>query len=82
MHVAEIEATFEPSTARAVEESLALEAADLVDDRSQSRVSAADGVLSIVIEATDLVALRAACNTWTGLLEVAEATAKTIDHRF
>lgn len=53
--------------------SLTPEAADLEDDRSTTHVTIEDDRLVIDIEASDLVALRAAANTWMGLLRTAES---------
>lgn len=53
--------------------SLLPEARSLRDARSNTDISVADGRLVLDIEAADLVALRAATNTWLGLLETAES---------
>ena len=61
--------------ARVVAESLALEVGEIDDERSRTSL-ARDGVrVELVVEAADLVALRAASNTWLSLLGVAERTA-------
>lgn len=65
--------------ARLVERSLRPEVADLADERSWTTLSRSGATLSIRIEATDLVALRAAANTWLTLLDVVETAARTGD---
>ena len=77
VHTLTIEVDPGDSEARLIERSLSPEAADLVDDRSRTTVDRSGGRLRIHIEATDLVALRAAMNTWMGLLSVAESTRGT-----
>jgi KEOPS complex subunit Pcc1 len=64
-------------TARLIERSIQPEVADLVDERSQTAVSQNERSLTVRIEATDLVALRAAMNTWLTLLDTAETVART-----
>lgn len=72
-HTTRISATFDSATAATQAKlSLAPEAAELIDDRSQTTVSQAEEILTIRIEAMDLVALRAAINTWCGLLQVVD----------
>ena len=48
------------------------ELAPLTDARSRAEIAVEDRVLSLRIEAADLIACRAAVNTWAGLLGVAE----------
>lgn len=55
--------------------------ADLADERSWTAVSREGAVLTVRIDATDLVALRAAMNTWLTLLDTAETVAEIADHR-
>ena len=55
-----------------VARSLRPEVGDIEDDRSQTTLSRTDETLTLTIEATDLVALRAGINTWLSLLAVAE----------
>ncbi|MFC6904736.1 KEOPS complex subunit Pcc1 [Halalkalicoccus tibetensis] len=62
--------------ARHVERSVRPELAGLADDRSRTSISREEATLSVRIEAEDLVALRAATNTWLTLLEVAERAAE------
>lgn len=65
--------------ARLIERSLRPEIEDLADERSWTTLSRSGATLSIRIEATDLVALRAAANTWLTLLDVTETTVRTGD---
>ncbi|MFB6082155.1 MAG: KEOPS complex subunit Pcc1 [Halanaeroarchaeum sp.] len=59
--------------ARIVERSVAVEAGDIAGDRSRATVERDGDTVTIEIEATDLVALRAGQNTWLSLVQVAEA---------
>jgi len=43
------------------------------DDRSRVRASRDGAELELLVEASDLIALRAAVNTWCSLISVAEA---------
>ena len=61
--------------ARIVETSIAREVGEIDDDRSRTSLSRDGRTVEIVVEAADLVALRAACNTWLSLAGVAEETA-------
>ena len=46
---------------------------DAIDgDRTTATLSREEGTLTLTIEAADLVALRAGCNTWATLTTVAE----------
>lgn len=60
---------------RIIEQSLRQEIGEIDDERSQTTISREECTLSIQIHAKDLVALRAALNTWLSLLAVAEETA-------
>ena len=60
--------------ARVVEQALAQEVGEIDDDRSRTHLSRDGRAVSIEIEAADLVALRAAQNTWLSLATVAERT--------
>lgn len=67
--------TFEyatPARARRVERSLIPEVGDIDDERSQTRLRRNGETLELVVEAADLVALRAGMNTWLSLVTVAE----------
>lgn len=61
--------------AATVERSIAQEIGEIDDDRSSTTVSREGRVVSIHIDAADLVALRAAANTWLSLTSVAERVA-------
>jgi KEOPS complex subunit Pcc1 len=58
--------------ARRVERALAPEVGDIDDDRSRTRLDREAAELRLAIEARDLVALRAALNTWLSLVSAAE----------
>lgn len=62
-------------SARAVAEALSPELGEIDDDRSRTRLARDGAVLTLFVEASDLVALRAAVNTWLSLVEVAERVA-------
>ena len=61
-------------TARAeiVERSVGREVGEIDDDRSTARLGRRGATVEIEILADDLVALRAASNTWCSLVDVAE----------
>jgi KEOPS complex subunit Pcc1 len=63
-----------PERTRRVERALSPEVDDLADNRSRTALSRETTRLDLTILARDLVALRAALNTWLSLLSVAEAT--------
>ncbi len=74
----ELDFAFEYASADAaatVERSIAQEIGEIDDDRSSTTVSREGRVVSIHIDAADLVALRAAANTWLSLTSVAERVA-------
>ena len=79
-HVATL-ALDQPSAARArvVERSLAQEVGEIDDDRSATTLARDGRTVRLTVEAADLVALRAAANTWLSLAAVAEETAETVD---
>ena len=67
--------TFEyddPEHARRVERSLGPELDDIDGDRTMASLDRAGATLTLTVEADDLVALRAGCNTWATLASVAE----------
>ncbi|EMA39708.1 KEOPS complex subunit Pcc1 [Halobiforma nitratireducens] len=68
-----------PSRARLVAESVAREIGEIDDDRSRTRIDREDTTITLEIDAADVVALRAALNTWFSLLDVAERTAAVGD---
>ncbi|MFB6167535.1 MAG: KEOPS complex subunit Pcc1 [Haloferacaceae archaeon] len=63
--------------ARLVADAVAVETTGVaaVDDRSRTGVAQTDETVVVRVEAADLVALRAACATWTRLVGVAERVA-------
>ncbi|MFB6160262.1 MAG: KEOPS complex subunit Pcc1 [Haloferacaceae archaeon] len=63
--------------ARTVADAVAVEAGAIaaVDDRSRAAVERDGSLVRVRVDAADLVALRAACNTWTRLVGVAEDVA-------
>jgi KEOPS complex subunit Pcc1 len=65
--------------ARTVERSLRQEVGEIDDDRSTTGLDRDGRHLAITIDAADLVALRAAANTWLSLAEVADGVAETVD---
>jgi KEOPS complex subunit Pcc1 len=64
-----------PERAATVAAAVARETAALADDRSTAAVARDDDTLTVAVSAADLVALRAATNTWTGLVGAAERAA-------
>ena len=60
--------------ASVVAASVEREVGEIDDERSRTTLELADRRLTITVEARDLVALRAALNTWNGLVSVAERT--------
>ncbi|OVE84793.1 KEOPS complex subunit Pcc1 [Natronolimnobius baerhuensis] len=75
-HDATLEFEYEtPARAHLVADSIAREIGEIDDERSQTTLERADSTICIQITATDVIALRAAMNTWSTLLEVAEQTA-------
>lgn len=74
--------TFEYETttlAETVERSLRREIGQIDDSRSTTALDRDGSTISLTIDAADLVALRAAANTWLSLTAVAERTAETVD---
>lgn len=67
------------AVARAVERSLRQEVGEIDDDRSATQLARTDDAVELTIDAADLVALRAAANTWLSLASVAERVAETVD---
>ena len=61
-----------PAHARRVERAVAPELGDIDDDRSETCLRRSDEELTLVVAATDLVALRAGLNSWLSLIDVAE----------
>ncbi|ELY94936.1 KEOPS complex Pcc1-like subunit [Natrialba chahannaoensis JCM 10990] len=65
----------QPSRAQIVAESVAREIGEIDDERSQTTIEREESVVAVRIEAADVIALRAAVNTWFSLIGVAEQTA-------
>ncbi len=59
--------------ARRVERAVAPEIGDIEGDRTRASLDRDDATLELRVTADDLVALRAGVNTWTTLVEVADA---------
>ncbi|ADB60369.1 Protein of unknown function DUF2144 [Haloterrigena turkmenica DSM 5511] len=75
-HDATLEFDYEtPSRARLVAESVAREIGEIDDERSQTTIDRDGSVVRIEIDAADVIALRAALNTWFTLVDVAEQAA-------
>ena len=75
-HDATLEFDYEtPSRARIVAESVAREVGEIDDDRSRTSIDRDGSIVRIDIDAADVIALRAALNTWFTLIDVAERTA-------
>ncbi|ELZ13261.1 KEOPS complex Pcc1-like subunit [Haloterrigena salina JCM 13891] len=75
-HDATLEFDYEtPSRARLVAESVAREVGEIDDDRSQTTIDRDGSTVRIEIDAADVIALRAALNTWFTLVDVAEQAA-------
>ncbi|QRV15566.1 KEOPS complex Pcc1-like subunit [Haloterrigena salifodinae] len=76
-HDATLEFDYEtPSRARLVAESVAREVGEIDDDRSQTTIDRDGSTVCIDIDAADVIALRAALNTWFTLVDVAEHAAE------
>lgn len=78
-HDATLSVTYDDERrARTVADAIAVEAGAIadVDARSRAAVEREGRRVSVRIDAADLVALRAACNTWSRLVSVAEELAE------
>ena len=74
-HDATLSFEYESSArARAVSRSISQEVGEIDGDRSAATVERHDDRVVVRVVADDLVALRAGCNTWGSLVEVAERT--------
>jgi KEOPS complex subunit Pcc1 len=62
----------DPESARRVQRSVAIEVGDIEGDRSTATLDRDGATLVVTVAASDLVALRAGCNTWLSLVSVAE----------
>ncbi|MFC7194926.1 KEOPS complex subunit Pcc1 [Halosimplex aquaticum] len=74
------EAVFEfdypdPESARRVYRSVGAEVGDIDGDRTTASLDRDGATLTVTVAASDLVALRAGCNTWLSLVSVAETCA-------
>jgi len=69
------------AAASIVERSLRREIGEIDDERSSAALERAGRTLTVSVEAADLVALRAATNTWLSLVDVAESTKSAGDER-
>ncbi|PSQ16589.1 KEOPS complex Pcc1-like subunit [Halobacteriales archaeon QS_8_69_26] len=68
--------------ARLVADVLGNDVGEIDDDRSRTDLTRDGRTVRVRVEAADLVALRAAANTWVGLVDVVERTmAVADDHR-
>jgi len=63
------------SLAATVKRSVSLEAGDIEGDRTRASVEREGATLRVTVDAADLIALRAGCNTWLSLVDVAEQCA-------
>jgi len=71
----------DPTRARTIERSLRQEIGEIDDDRSLTDLRRDGEVLDVTVEAADLIALRAAGNTWLSLVSVAEEAASIASQR-
>lgn len=62
----------EPTRARCIAASVRQEVGEIDGDRSETTIERRGATVAVRIRAADLVALRAALNTWCTLLTVAE----------
>ncbi|WP_459191784.1 KEOPS complex subunit Pcc1 [Halosimplex sp. J119] len=61
--------------ARRVERSVGVEVGDIEGDRTTASLDREGTTVTVTVTASDLVALRAGCNTWLSLVSVAESCA-------
>jgi KEOPS complex subunit Pcc1 len=79
-HDATLEFEYETAArARLVAESVAREVGEIDDERSRTTIERDGSLVRLEIDAADVVALRAALNTWFSLVDVAERTADVGD---
>jgi KEOPS complex subunit Pcc1 len=64
----------DPGAAELVATSLRQDVDRIDDDRSTAAVTREGATLRVTVRATDLTALRAGCNTWGTLVDVADRT--------
>lgn len=65
----------DPTAASVVERSVRPEVGDIDGDRTVVDLDRNGAVVTVTVDAADLVALRAGCTTWLSLLSVAESCA-------
>ncbi|MFB6120390.1 MAG: KEOPS complex subunit Pcc1 [Halobacteriaceae archaeon] len=76
MHAATLRFSYaDAARASVVAASVAREAGDIEGDRTEATVDRDGATVTVRVSADDLVALRAGTNTWTSLVETAEAAA-------
>ena len=76
-HDATLEFAYEtPSRAALIAESVAREIGEIDDARSRTTIVHEETLVRIEIEAADVIALRAALNTWFTLVDIAERSAE------
>ena len=74
MHTAELSFRYDsPQAAALVAVAVGQEVGEIDSERASSTLSRDGSRLTVEIDADDLVALRAGLNTWSALVEVAEA---------
>ncbi|WP_440769289.1 KEOPS complex subunit Pcc1 [Natronorubrum sp. DTA28] len=79
-HDASLEFDYEsPTRATLVAESVAREIGEIDDDRSRTKIDRDGSTVRVDVVAADVIALRAALNTWFSLIDVAERTAELGD---
>lgn len=79
-HDATLEFDYEtPARAALVAESVAREIGEIDDDRSRTTIDRDGATVRVDVVAADVIALRAALNTWFSLIDVAERTAELGD---
>ena len=79
-HEATLEFDYEtPARATLVAESVAREIGEIDDDRSRTTIERDGATVRVDVVAADVIALRAALNTWFTLVDVAERTAELGD---
>jgi len=69
-----------PAAARRIERSIRVEVGEIADDRTTVRLHRNENILVIDIAAADLVALRAAVNSWLRYVTVAERVVDAVEN--
>jgi KEOPS complex subunit Pcc1 len=81
-HDAVLEFAFQDERrARIVERSVRREVGEIGGDRTAATLDRDGATVAVTVTASDLVALRAGCNTWTTLVSVAERASEAGDGR-